>query len=60
MRLDVVHQVVACQGANVLGRAQNGSAQGAVLECSCMQVVKDDLLSNTLHLQYQARCKRSQ
>jgi len=48
--LDVVHQVIACQGANVFSRTQDGPSQRAVLESCCMKVVKDDLFGNTLYL----------
>jgi len=48
--LDVVHQVIACQGANVFSGAQDGPSQRTVLESCCMKVVKDDLFGNTLYL----------
>lgn len=50
MCLNVVHQVIACKSLNVLSRAKDGSAQGAMLKCSCMQVVEDNLLCNPFHL----------
>ena len=48
--LNVVHQIIASQGPDVLSRAQDCSAQGTVLEGCCMQVVKDNLLCHTLNL----------
>ena len=54
--LDVIHKVIASQSADVFSRAQDGSAQWAVLERCSMQVVEDDLLSNTLHLQASFGC----
>lgn len=48
--LDVVHQIIACQGADVFSRTQNGPSQRTVLESCCMKVVKDDLFGNTLYL----------
>ena len=47
---NVVGQVLACDGTHVFGGAQDGAAQRRVLEGGGVQVVKDDLLRDALHL----------
>lgn len=48
--LDVVFQVLALDGLDVLLGAKNGTSEGLALECGSVQVVEDNLLKLLVNL----------